>query len=190
LAKKESSGSYILVTMPGYLVDFGFPYDVSAIRRGHLILGVKRGDTRLTGLLRNTPVEIASAFRCRWLSTRCRQGWEDGSRRAFRHAGAQLDDPRWAVLDLIEPAAWTVSKTEAIDPASEFLWLDDDPTEHDLDWLRVHNRADRLIQVRSDYDDRALLVARWTLQRASRRLTVGSPSPPRKALCELPHPAD
>jgi hypothetical protein len=136
-------------------------------------------------------LESATArFQCRWLSTRCRQGWPDGSRRAFRLAGAQLDDPRWAVLDLIEPAAWTVSKTEAIDPASEFLWLDDDPTEHDLDWLRVHNRADRLIQVHSDYDDRALLVARWTLQRASRRLTVGSPSPPRKALCELPHPAD
>jgi hypothetical protein len=105
-------------------------------------------------------------FRCRWLSTRCRQGWADGSRRAFRHAGARLDDPRWAVLDLIEPAAWSVNKTEAIDPASEFWWLDDDPTERDLDWLRVHKRADRLIQVSTDYDHRALLVARWTLKRA------------------------
>ena len=49
-------------------------------------------------------------FRCRWLSFRCRQGWPDGVRRAFRHAGSPLDDPRWRVLDLIERAAWRVSK--------------------------------------------------------------------------------
>jgi hypothetical protein len=61
---------YNLVTMPGYLVDFGFPYDIrgdpagpmqTVERLGEAILGVKRGDTRLTGLLPNTPVEIASA---------------------------------------------------------------------------------------------------------------------------------
>ena len=68
------------------------------------------------------------------------------------------------MLDLIEPAAWSVNKTEAIDPASEFWWLDDDPTERDLDWLRLHNRADRLIRVSSDYDPNALLVARSALE--------------------------
>jgi hypothetical protein len=77
-------------------------------------------------------------FRCRWLSVRCRAGWPDGSRRAFRLAGADLDNPRWAVLDLIELAAWTVSKTEAIDPKSSFWWIDDDPTEHDRVWLCEH----------------------------------------------------
>jgi hypothetical protein len=72
-----------------------------------------------------------SRFRCRWLSMRCRSGSLDGSRRAFRSAGAPLDDTRWAILDLIEPAAWSINKTEAIDPRSDFWWLDDDATEYD-----------------------------------------------------------
>ena len=105
-----------------------------------------------------------SRFRCRWLSMRCRQGFLDGSRRAFRAAGAPLDDPRWAVLNLIEPAAWRVDKTEAIDPAANFWWIDDNPSEHDRDWLRAHNRQDRLIEVSSDRDPEALVQARSLLQ--------------------------
>jgi hypothetical protein len=60
-------------------------------------------------------LEWATArFQCRWLSSRCRTGFLDGSRRAFRQAGASTADPRWAVLDRIEPAAWSVTKTEGI----------------------------------------------------------------------------
>jgi hypothetical protein len=104
--------------------------------------------------------------RCRWLSSRCRVGWLGGARRAFRHAGARLDDPRWQVLDQIEQAVWNLRKTEAIDPASDFWWVDDDPTEMDRRWLRTHHREDRLIQVSSDRDPAALAVARSILERA------------------------
>jgi hypothetical protein len=102
-------------------------------------------------------------FTCRWLSSRCRQGFLDGSRRAFRSAGAPLHDPRWAMLNLIEPAVWSVNKTEAIDPLSDFWWLDDDPTEEDSAWLLTHDRQDRLIEVSSDRDPDALLAARAML---------------------------
>jgi hypothetical protein len=60
--------SYTLVTMPGYLVDFGYPFDVAGNptgpmrevkRLGEASLGVKRGDTRLTGFLRNTEVVVS-----------------------------------------------------------------------------------------------------------------------------------
>jgi hypothetical protein len=70
----------------------------------------------------------------------CRQGWPDGSRRAFLMAGAPLDDPRWGVLNLIEPAVWRVNKTEAISPVSDFWWVEDNPSEHDRSWLRTHDR--------------------------------------------------
>jgi hypothetical protein len=59
--------SYTFVVMPGYLVDFGLPYDLSGDpagpmlsvpRLGESTLGAKRGDTRLTGLLRNSPIHI------------------------------------------------------------------------------------------------------------------------------------
>jgi hypothetical protein len=78
---------------------------------------------------------VTERFRCRWLSSRCRQGFLDGSRRAFRQAGVSIADPRWAVLHLIERAAWSVNKLEAIDPDSAFWWIDDDPSEHDWRWL-------------------------------------------------------
>jgi hypothetical protein len=60
---------YTLVVMPGYLVDFGFPFDTAgdpagpmqAVNRfGQATLGVKRGDARLTGLLRNAPISIGA----------------------------------------------------------------------------------------------------------------------------------
>ena len=64
---------------------------------------------------------VTPRFLCRWLSTRCRLGFPDGSRRAFRLAGAQLYESRWAVLDLIEPAQWLARKVEAIDRRSNFF---------------------------------------------------------------------
>jgi hypothetical protein len=60
--------SYTLVTMPGYLVDFGYPFDTAGNpagpmqevkRLGEASLGVKSGDTRLTGFLRNTEIVVS-----------------------------------------------------------------------------------------------------------------------------------
>ena len=109
-----------------------------------------------------------SRFQCRWLSSRCRDGFLDGSRRAFRSAGASLDDPRWGVLDLIPPALWNTSKTEAIDPESDFWWVEDDPTDTERDWLRRHKREDRWILVCADRNPIALWTARSRLMPAVR----------------------
>jgi hypothetical protein len=58
---------YTLVTLPGYRIDFGFPYDIEGNptgpmrpveRPGEATLGMKRGDTRLTGLLKNAPIKL------------------------------------------------------------------------------------------------------------------------------------
>lgn len=60
---------YVAVVMAGYLVDFGFPFDTAggpagqlqAVKRlGEATLGVKPGDTRLTGLLRSTQINTVS----------------------------------------------------------------------------------------------------------------------------------
>ncbi len=62
---------YTQVVMAGYVVDFGFPYDTAgepvgplqAVKRlGEGTLGVKPGDTRLTGLLRETPIETVNIW--------------------------------------------------------------------------------------------------------------------------------
>jgi hypothetical protein len=57
---------YTLVTLPGYLVDFGTPFDLHGDRAGPMCvvqrlleatLGTKRGDTRVTGLLKDVPIK-------------------------------------------------------------------------------------------------------------------------------------
>jgi hypothetical protein len=60
---------------------------------------------------------------------------------------------------------WSAEKTEAIDPAADFWWLDDDPSDHDRDWLRANGRQDRLIVISVDRDPDALLKARSRLLR-------------------------
>ena len=58
---------YTAVVMPGYLLDFGIPYDLNGDvggpsqpvkRLGEAVLGTKRDDSRLTGLLRETPIGV------------------------------------------------------------------------------------------------------------------------------------
>ena len=58
---------YTAVLMPGYLLDFGVPYDLNGDPVGPMqpverlqeaVLGMKRGDSRLTGLFRDTPIGI------------------------------------------------------------------------------------------------------------------------------------
>ena len=54
------------MTLVGYQVDFGIPFDVNGDRAGPLCvvqrlseatMGTKRGDTRLTGLLKDVPIK-------------------------------------------------------------------------------------------------------------------------------------
>jgi hypothetical protein len=58
--------SYTLVTLAGYKIDFGIPFDLNGNRAGPMravqrlseaTLGTKRGDTRLTGLLKDVPIK-------------------------------------------------------------------------------------------------------------------------------------
>jgi hypothetical protein len=62
---------YVLVLIAGYgAFDFGLPYSVTGDpagrmqkvqRLGEATLGTKRGDTRLTGLLKNEPIQVIQA---------------------------------------------------------------------------------------------------------------------------------
>jgi hypothetical protein len=107
-------------------------------------------------------------FRVRWLSMRCRSD-PDGARRAFHLAGASVaTDQRWAVLDQIEAAAWGTSKVEAIDAASDFWWVDDNPSDDEREWLVRQGVQDRLIEVSSDRDADALVRARAVLEKGAR----------------------
>ena len=58
---------YVLVLLVGYQVDFGIPFDLNGDRAGPMCavqrlseatLGTKRGDTRLTGRLKDVPIKM------------------------------------------------------------------------------------------------------------------------------------
>jgi hypothetical protein len=61
-------GGYVMVLVAGYGgFDFGLPFSVTGDqagamqkveRLGEATLGTKRGDTRLTGLLKNSPIQV------------------------------------------------------------------------------------------------------------------------------------
>lgn len=62
---------YTLVTLPGYRVDFGFEFDLDGnpvgrmrevARLGNAGLGLKRGNTQLTGVLKKQPQENCRAI--------------------------------------------------------------------------------------------------------------------------------
>ena len=93
-----------------------------------------------------------------WLTTRDAHGSHDGILRAFRHA---LDTPVLtpaieALLTAIQATTWSANKVSAIDVASDFVWLDDDPLPTEIAVLRSLGLLERLIVIDSDDD---LLVA-------------------------------
>jgi hypothetical protein len=49
-------------------------------------------------------------------------------------------------------ATWSAEKIEAIDQASDFWWVDDDPSDNGRDWLRANGREDRLIVISVNHD--------------------------------------
>jgi hypothetical protein len=106
------------------------------------------------------------SFDVRWLSTRCQGGNVEEVRRAFRLAGLAATSPTWASIERIPAIKWGTSKTQAIDIAAEcWWWVDDNPTQDDLDLLRRSGRLDRLIKIAAT-DPQALQRAQTILQAA------------------------
>ena len=85
---------------------------------------------------------ITQHFDCYWLTTHCQGDRAPALRYLSRFLlPATLEKLRLAV----QPTTWNTLKTEAIDLASDFYWLDDQPFQSEIAYLRVHGVADKLI---------------------------------------------
>ena len=73
-----------------------------------------------------------------WLTTRDAHGQHDGILRAFRVALSAPGLPAEveALLRAVRPTKWRGSKLDAIDLASNWVWLDDDPLLAGVETLR------------------------------------------------------
>jgi hypothetical protein len=92
-----------------------------------------------------------------WLTTRDAHGQHDGILRAFRVAlGAPtLPTEVETLLRAVRPTKWRGSKVSGIDLASDFVWIDDDPLQVEIDALRAHGLLHRLLIVDGDGLQRA-----------------------------------
>lgn len=87
---------------------------------------------------------VTQHFACYWLTTHCKGDSEPALRYLSRFlAPATLELLRQAV----QPTNWDTLKTEAIDVAADFYWLDDSPFQSETAYLQARGVADRLIVV-------------------------------------------
>jgi len=85
---------------------------------------------------------ITQHFDCYWLTTHCK----GDSAPALRYLSRFLKPVTLEKLRLaVHPTNWDTLKTEAIDLASEFYWLDDRPFQSEIAYLQAHGVADGLI---------------------------------------------
>jgi hypothetical protein len=83
------------------------------------------------------------------LTTRDPHGPHAGILRAFRHAlrTPTLSTEVETLLRAVRPTTWHLSKVTGIDLASDFIWIDDDPLQVEIDALRERGLLDRLFIV-------------------------------------------
>ncbi|MBN1320565.1 MAG: hypothetical protein JXA87_06980 [Thermoleophilia bacterium] len=82
-------------------------------------------------------------YDCRWLTTKCRDG-DAGP--LFRHLSGYAGEDLLRLAASVKPTTWNTLKTEAIDPLSDFYWVDDSLLQSEQQWLATHGILDRWIQ--------------------------------------------
>jgi len=87
---------------------------------------------------------IVSHFDCYWLTTHCK----GESANAIRYLSNFLNPLTLEQLrDAVQPTNWVTLKTEALDLHSAFFWLDDNPLQSEVKFLRAAGLEDSLIVV-------------------------------------------
>ena len=67
-------------------------------------------------------------------------------------------------LASVRATSWSVSKISAIDLASDFVWIDDEPLAVEIAVLRGRNLLRRLVVIDTNTDDDGLLRARAAIE--------------------------
>jgi hypothetical protein len=87
---------------------------------------------------------ITQHFSCYWLTTHCK----GDSAPALRYLSSFLKPATVEKLrQAMRPTNWDTLKTEAIELASDFYWLDDRPFLAEIAYLRAYGLADSLLVV-------------------------------------------
>ena len=106
---------------------------------------------------------VVSNCEPRWLSYRTRLG-------SLKALEERLLPHLPAIARRIPAADWNKFKYEAIDPASRFLWFEDDLEAEDLTWLEEQGCLDSLVRVDPTNRQNPFLMLRELKARMTRLL--------------------
>ena len=95
---------------------------------------------------------VTEQFDCFWLTTHCKGDADT----VLRYLRKYVDEETYAQLGRIRPTAFDIFKTEALDPAEEFIWIDDQPLATEIEWLDTHSKRSSWWQVDAYKDPDAL----------------------------------
>ncbi|GAB1370160.1 hypothetical protein MASR1M45_02180 [Candidatus Kapaibacterium sp.] len=83
---------------------------------------------------------IVGNFDCYWLTTHCK----GDNRGLLNYISKFVDSDVLDLLSKVNVTDWMTLKTEAIDCNSSFLWLDDAPLLHEIEYLKRKSLLERL----------------------------------------------
>lgn len=87
---------------------------------------------------------ITTHFECYWLTTHCK----GESATAIKYLSRFLNPLTLEKLSTaVQPTNWNTLKTEALDLQANFFWLDDNPFQSEINFLRANGLDDNLILV-------------------------------------------
>jgi len=86
---------------------------------------------------------ILDNYNCYWLTTHC----QGDSNQAIKYLTPYFDRTTLNKLELVKPTIWKTLKTEAIEFASDFFWIEDYPFTSEKNILIAHNCLHKLITV-------------------------------------------
>lgn len=93
-----------------------------------------------------------SHFDCYWLTPLC-LGETETVQRCLRQ---YVDDETFRDLCRIKPTDYQLLKTEAIDPDEEFIWVENELFQADIQWLEDHDKMTSWYLVKPYIDFEAL----------------------------------
>ena len=96
---------------------------------------------------------IVSNFDCYWLTTHCK----GDAQTAMEYLSEYLTYEDLKLLQKVKATDWNTLKTEAIDFASDFYWIDDYAMNAEKEILQMKCKQDSLILVENDSDIPAII---------------------------------
>jgi hypothetical protein len=147
------------VTGKGDQVNLYLDLDGVIIRAADSVAGTELAPHALTFL------QWATEFhRPYWLTTRDAHGQHAGVLRTLRLARgcatfATLPADVESLLKSIRPTEWSGNKISGIDLASDFVWIDDQPSAVEIAALQSRNLLHRLVVIDTNKDSDSLLRA-------------------------------